>query len=405
MLDSSLCLNREITFELPEIFYSRTDKRGVIRSGNQVFYRVSGYGPDQLIGAPHRIVRHPDMPRGVFWLMWDRLERGLPVVAYVKNRAQDGRYYWVIALVRPIQDGYLSVRFKPGSELFHTVQGVYAELLEAETNPEVTPETSAQNLLERLAQAGFADYDAFMAHAVRGEMQARLEKGYGLEHDYLREFDTICALLSELNQDQENLVQVFEELYLLPINLRIISARQESAGGPVSAVSEAYRSAAGEIAEQLRNMRTQEDEGGDAHDLQYTLNRAMIDVASALLQAEYGTAFDDEAPIEGQDKEAEAAILAGISRDADRSVRLRLADLVDSVQDLTQSCHQLRAEITRLDQIRVMGEVESRRSGVSDDLSVLMQQLRHFHADINKRLSHMIATSDKLQRKARRCSV
>jgi len=81
----------EISFAIEELFYSRTDQSGIILSGNSVFQRVSIYGWNELSGRPHKIVRHPDMPRAVFFLLWDTIKKGQPVGAYVKNRAKDGR--------------------------------------------------------------------------------------------------------------------------------------------------------------------------------------------------------------------------------------------------------------------------------------------------------------------------
>ena len=71
-------------FLIDEMFFSTTDKKGIIRSGNAVFARVSGYPMAELVGQPHNIIRHPDMPRVVFRLLWDFLGRNLPVVALVK---------------------------------------------------------------------------------------------------------------------------------------------------------------------------------------------------------------------------------------------------------------------------------------------------------------------------------
>lgn len=92
----------EVPFTFEELFFSRTNWRGVILAGNSVFQRVSLYSWDELIQKPHNVIRHPDMPKGVFWLLWDTIKKGEPVGAYVKNRAKDGRYYWVFAIVTPI---------------------------------------------------------------------------------------------------------------------------------------------------------------------------------------------------------------------------------------------------------------------------------------------------------------
>ncbi|CAN0589027.1 unnamed protein product, partial [Ectocarpus sp. 12 AP-2014] len=119
-------------YRIEDLFMSRTDDRGVIQSGNQTFQRLSGHDWNTLIGAPHKIIRHPDMPKCVFRLFWDTLKAGDPVGAYVKNRSKEGRYYWVFAIALPVEDGFVSVRLKPSSRFFETVKGVYASLVEDE---------------------------------------------------------------------------------------------------------------------------------------------------------------------------------------------------------------------------------------------------------------------------------
>jgi aerotaxis receptor len=113
---------REAPFTADELIYSRTDDRGVILAGNEVFQRLSGQDWRELIGAPHRIIRHPDMPKGFFHLFWQQLKNGEPAVGYVKNRSKDGGHYWVLANAIPCPGGYFSIRMKPSSPLFDKVR-------------------------------------------------------------------------------------------------------------------------------------------------------------------------------------------------------------------------------------------------------------------------------------------
>jgi PAS domain S-box-containing protein len=83
---------------------SKTDTKGIITYANTVFIEISGYSEDELIGANHNIIRHPDMPRTVFKLLWDTIQKGNEIFAYVKNLAKDGSYYWVFAHVTPTFD-------------------------------------------------------------------------------------------------------------------------------------------------------------------------------------------------------------------------------------------------------------------------------------------------------------
>lgn len=98
----------ERTFGVDEIIVSKTDPQGRITYANTVFQRVSGYAEDQLLGKPHSVVRHPDMPRVVFRLLWDTIAAGQEIFAYIDNLAADGAHYWVLAHVTPsYRDGKL----------------------------------------------------------------------------------------------------------------------------------------------------------------------------------------------------------------------------------------------------------------------------------------------------------
>lgn len=172
----------ERPFAVQEIFFTTTDRKGVIRSGNRVFTRVSGYTEAELVGAPHNIVRHPDMPRVVFQLLWSEIGAGRPIAAYVKNMASDGSYYWVLATAMPVGDGYLSVRLKPTSPLLATVAPLYDELRAVEQHieerggsPKEAMAASAERLAERLGDLGFPDYRSFMFVALPAELRAFLD--------------------------------------------------------------------------------------------------------------------------------------------------------------------------------------------------------------------------------------
>jgi len=91
----------ERTFGDHEIIVSKTDAKGRIEYANDVFVRVSGYSEHELLGQPHNVIRHPDMPRAVFSLMWETIGAGQEIFAYVNNLAADGSHYWVLAHVTP----------------------------------------------------------------------------------------------------------------------------------------------------------------------------------------------------------------------------------------------------------------------------------------------------------------
>ncbi len=94
----------ESFFDGNRYIVSKTDLKGRITYVNRVFLDISQFTEDELLGAPHSIIRHPDMPRAVFKLLWDRLAEGHEVFAYVKNMTKRGDFYWVFAHVTPSYD-------------------------------------------------------------------------------------------------------------------------------------------------------------------------------------------------------------------------------------------------------------------------------------------------------------
>ena len=121
-----------------DFIVSKTDLTGRITYCNETFIELSGYSEKELLGAQHNLVRHPDMPRAVFQLLWDHIKAGKECFAYVKNLSKDGSYYWVFANVTPDFDdhhqpiGYFSVRRRPKPEAVKAVTEIYAAMLAEE---------------------------------------------------------------------------------------------------------------------------------------------------------------------------------------------------------------------------------------------------------------------------------
>jgi len=112
---------------------STTDLKGRIQYCNPAFIEVSGYTRDELLGRPHNLIRHPDMPAEAFRDLWSTIESGRPWSACVKNRRRNGDYYWVLANVTPLMDGngpvgYLSVRTCPSDEQIHASEALYSRM-------------------------------------------------------------------------------------------------------------------------------------------------------------------------------------------------------------------------------------------------------------------------------------
>lgn len=161
----------ERTFDTNEMIVSKTDTRGIMTYVNETFIKVSGYSEEEMIGRPHSIIRHPDMPRCVFKLLWDTLSQGEEIFAYVINRAKCGDHYWVFAHVTPTFDirnekniiGYHSSRRSPKPEAVKKIIPIYQALLAEEKKHSLGQqiEASTKLLTDTLAQKGI-DYSQFV---------------------------------------------------------------------------------------------------------------------------------------------------------------------------------------------------------------------------------------------------
>ena len=125
---------KECPFGEEELIVTKTNLKGHITYANDVFLRLSKYPTKQVIGAPHSLIRHPDMPRCIFKLLWDAIQGKREIFAYVVNMAMDGDHYWVFAHVTPTLDtqqnvvGFHSNRRKPNPEQVAKIKDLYHAL-------------------------------------------------------------------------------------------------------------------------------------------------------------------------------------------------------------------------------------------------------------------------------------
>jgi aerotaxis receptor len=126
-------VSSEVLLEKDVMIVSETDTKGTILYANDDFCKIAGYSKDELVGQPHNIVRHHDMPKAAFKGLWDTLGSGKVWKGIVKNRTKSGGYYWVsaTAFVSKKQDGtvrYVSVRVKPTQEEVANAEALYKTL-------------------------------------------------------------------------------------------------------------------------------------------------------------------------------------------------------------------------------------------------------------------------------------
>lgn len=159
----------EIPLDPSDVIVSKTDMTGRITYVNRTFMRIANFAENEVLHEQHNIVRHPDMPRGVFKLLWDTLKDGREFFGYVKNMTADGHYYWVFANITPDMDangkvvGYFSVRRKPNPQAVATMQSIYQEMLAVERKEGAAkaPSASVDLLLNKLKSMD-TTYDKFV---------------------------------------------------------------------------------------------------------------------------------------------------------------------------------------------------------------------------------------------------
>ncbi|NRB35329.1 MAG: hypothetical protein HRU31_11400 [Rhodobacteraceae bacterium] len=393
----------EAPFRLNEIIYSRSDPRGVVLFGNPTFTRISEYEWSELDGAPHRVLRNPDMPKGVFWLFWNRLKQGLPVGAYVKNKTKTGRFYWVFALVHPCDGGFMSVRFKPTTETLGQVQQLYAQLLQHEGKDARSPEDSAQALLEALADMGLPSYDRFMARALSDEMQTRDAQLGRISTARRDEIAQIVTLANEAESLLGKMSTGFQNIRAEPVNMRILSNRLEGGGGPISSIAQNYEAMAKEMGDDLAQLDHGEIGVFDA------IRSASVTGHFAVLAADLAEEAVRELSqaLNSGDrdrKQCDTEIRAltthaeSLRELADAEIRI----ISDRSGKLIDSCRSLRRRVNGLDVVKLMCRVESGRLESFDaSLLGIIDRLDRFHGDIDACLAEVARLAQRIHRNAR----
>lgn len=385
----------EVTFNFDDLFYSRTDPRGVILAGNTVFQRVAGFPWAELIGAPHRLVRHPDTPRGVFRILWGALGDGHPMGAYVKNRTKHGGFYWVFAMMMPVEGGYLSVRLKPSTPLFERVREHYELLSKREREEQLDPEESAEDLRRLASNEGFSSYTSFMAYAVGCELAARDQRLGRPADDRTRRLIGMNETLERTNAEQRKLLRSFDLLQSIPNNMRIVASRLEPSGGPVSAISENYKTSSVGISERLRGFVAGRDNLCDR--VTREASRALFLMGTNRVLNEMDMNFSDAPGLAGVDWDAERALLQNLEISTHNNTRAAMERAVANLENLNRVSTEIRRQMLGLDTIRVLGRVEcGRMRDSSGGLSATIDQLDAFHGDIKSRLESIMRLSEEI---------
>ncbi len=162
--------DRELDWDKSKIILSKTDAKGTILYANEAFIDISGYDEYELIGQPHNVIRHPDMPKVIFKMLWETIKKGENMHAIVKNMSKSGRYYWVITDFKTVFNdagevvSYFGTRKSiPTEVITKFINPLYSKLLHIE---EVSGVPAAEEYLKGFLEERNKTYTEYVDHLV-----------------------------------------------------------------------------------------------------------------------------------------------------------------------------------------------------------------------------------------------
>ena len=248
----------EHVFAADELFFSTTDSHGRIRRANSTFMRLSGYPRGALVGRAHNVVRHADMPAGLFRSIWDAIEEGRAASAYITNRSSDDGRYRVFATIVPSGSGYLSVRTLPMlTGLRDDIEAAYARVRDVEEASAAAGSTrrevaaAGQAALQAELQAlGYADAIDFTRRVLVAEVGELLAHGVGIPDSPQAEGPVarILSAMSRIEAETAGLVGILQEGQRLVDLLGRRAGEIEALSARLGALREAMRAVGADVA-------------------------------------------------------------------------------------------------------------------------------------------------------------
>lgn len=394
----------ESNFDMSELFFSRTDSRGIIHAYNDIFKRVSEYSSEELYLKPHNLIRHPDTPKAVFKLLWNVISEGRPLCAYVKNKTKTGKFYWVFAMAFPIESGYLSIRLKPSSIYFPKIENLYKQMLTAERGKSNQAElmTQSTNLLVQTVESfQYKSYEDFMKILLVEELKSRdlykseqpgtsnldsklerLESRDQKNSKAYREvqncfkissalFKSVVNLENSMNKFEEITEQtkiVGREVDYFTTNLVISADKFGESGEVLSVVSENFGKLATEINIEVKKLSSSIFQVKiDYNDVKFLAATSRLQVEMLylfikdLIQKEILNASSILSSEERVEFSKEASYLKNLVLENIKKIQRQLEQFKVSFNQFDISIQDLASIITGMDVIRITGKIEISR--------------------------------------------
>lgn len=361
------------TFNDDELLVSRTDKRGVILAANRAFQKISGFEKSELQNAPHKIVRHDDMPKGAFWLVWSKLEKGEPVCTFVKNKTKSDGHYWVFASMTPLDDGYMSMRIKPSASSIEIVDKLYKEVLEDEIKRELTPEESAKNLVHKLALLGYPSFESFMATFAASEIVNRKTDKATISSDRDKKKRDVLDKWSQVKEECQKVSDAYERLSTTSSNLQIQAAALNEKGRGMHEISKNFAVLAKQINTELANL------SDGATDVEKTVEEVLVLDAVSSLLIETETMFREEQR-DGEDNEQEFKLMNRQRKIYTEQVHQAMINVGRKLDSFFLRSEEIKRSLIGLSVTRTMCAIENASISQQSDSSIpaIIEELSRF---------------------------
>lgn len=363
------------------LLFSRTDKNGIIVSGNEDFITASHFSWEELSGSPHSILRHADMPKAIFKSIWDALKSGKAVGVYLKNKTNTNEPYWVFAVISQIADHLISVSFKPCSDKLEYAAVLYKKLLAFEEGG-ASVQDSQNELLRLLDEDGYENYQAFVAEAMSLEMehrdQALLRTPYraainlhGAQQDWVNIVD-----------DCQKLTSAFGNIDSTPQNMQIQAAKFGAGGYSLKEIARFFEEASKEMNKMLSIFEI------SSNMITKIINSSLFQLEIARLQKEVSASFElGLGPEKTERSEIDRRVLALQEFNFFTSAFEELEELSENIETFIKVCNSVERTLSGFDVTRIMCEVET--ATLDSNLGGIQAAIAQLDAFSNQAVGHV----------------
>lgn len=425
--------DNEVPFPKGHYIVSRTDLKGITTYVNDTFVEISGFSRDQLIGKNHNVIRHPDMLPAAFEWLWDTVKQGRPWRGIVKNRCQNGDFYWVDALIVPVLKGgeitgYMSVRTEPTRQQVADAEALYQRLKAGRASIPKTPFWQRVSLKVKLNGLAFL----LLAMQVGGAIVHQFDSSLGVptavtdtllqvfgvagmlacvallvtQSQVLSAIKQIVGRLGNIAQGEltdeiplareDELGQLNDSLITMQTHLKAMMAEiAESA----QLMSDSAHALNGEMENTRRVTSAQSDAAGGIASAVEQLAASVNEIAESSLQAtaaveaSHGLLGEASASM-AQSLTATASVVATVG-DAGQT----MADLSQSILAIDRVSHVIRGIADQTNLLALNAAIEAARAGESGrGFAVVADEVRKLAEQSSKQTVEITASVQEIQR-------